>query len=529
MSDPHHDPAASERLDPPVSISHFVRVLRSYLPIITLSLAVVIVGYIIVALAAYIMAPSQHVTTLPFRLEFEGADRGTYPNGTKFSSAEITTTPVLLKAFNENQLSRFVTFNEFARSVFVLEANGAQEALARDYQSRLSDPRLTPVDRDRIQREYELKLASLSKSEFAINYLHTGRGEAIPDVVVRKALHDVLRKWSEFVSTEQHVLQYRVAVLSPDIMTPTRIEEHNPIISAEVLRAKILRVQQNINELRALPSSELVRSKPDGLSLNDISIRFDDLVRFRLEPLIHEVARAGLDDRPSTIQFLETQLAYDERQLEARRSFADAVKNAMVMYTSGQITERQQASAALNEMTQRGTPQKSETETVMPQISDSFLDKLMQITTSSADHEYRQRLADAYREIAVGIVPIEQSVSYDRSVLELVRSAGGGGTLPRDAAAQQIATTRQEARQLVTKIREMYDVLSTNLTPSTELMTVTGAPTSRVERTINIRQLGLYGILTCFIALPLIIFACLVHNRIREEEATGDLEPQPTV
>ncbi len=512
MSDQHHEVPA-EHLEPPVSVSHFFKVIRAYLPIIWLSLATVGLGYVIVALAVYIHAPSQRVTTMTFRLEFEGADHGTYPNGTKFSSAEIISTPVLLRTFNDNNLSRFTTFHKFARSVFVLESSSEQDTLAREYQSRLSDPRLTAVDRERIQREYELKLASLSKAHYALNYLYPDADDPIPATVVRKFLHDVLREWADFVSREQHVLQYRVPVLSPDMLASTRIEDSNPIISTEVLRAKIVRVIANIDDLRALPAADLVRST-SNLSLNDIQIRLDDIVRFRLEPLIHGIAAGQLDDRSATVRFLETQLAYDQRHLERQKLFAESAIKAMAMY-SGQSQEAPDA-------TPLGTAQRTPSETVIPQISDTFFDRLLQITSSSADREYRQRLADHYREASEDIAPLEQAVEYDRSVLALVRGTGPGSGVTREAVQQQISTTRDEVRQLVVQIHQIYKVLSANLNPSTELMTVTGAPTTRVERTLSIKRIGLYGLLTLFIAFPIILFACLIHNRIREEDAASD-------
>jgi hypothetical protein len=514
MSDQHHE-APAEQLEPPVSVSHFFKVLRSYLPIIGLSLATVGIGYVIVALALYIHAPSQRVTTLAFRLEFEGADRGTYPNGTKFSSAEIISTPVLNKTFKDNNLSRFTTFEKFAHSVFVLESSGEQDTLAREYQSRLSDPRLTAVDRERIQREYELKLASLSKAHYALNYLYPDGADPIPATVVRKFLHDVLREWADFVSREQHVLEYRVPVLSPDMVASTGIEDSNPIISTEVLRAKINRVIANIYVLRSLPAADLVRSTPNGLSLNDIQIRLDDIVRFRLEPLIHGIAAGQLDDRSTTLRFLETQLAYDERQLVRQKQVADAGLRSMAMY-SGQ-REVPEDTAALG--TEPHKPERGDSETVIPQISDTFFDRLMQITSNSADREYRQRLADRYREAVEAVAPLEQAVEYDRSVLALVRGTGPGGGVTRESVQQQIGATRQEVRQLVIQIHQIYKALSANLNPSTELITVTGAPTTRVERTLSITRIALYGLLTLFIAFPVILFACLVHNRIREEDA----------
>jgi hypothetical protein len=159
---------------------------------------------------------------------------------------------------------------------------------------------------------------------------------------------------------------------------------------------------------------------------------------------------------------------------------------------------------------------------VIPQISDTFFDRLLQITSNSVDREYRQRLADRYRDAAEMVASLEQAVEYDRSVLALVRGTGSGGGVTRESVQQQIGATRQEVRQFVVQIHQIYKALSANLNPSTELLTVTGAPTTRIERTLSIKRIALYGLLTLFIAFPIILFACLVHNRIREEDAASD-------
>lgn len=509
--------AHTDRTEPPISVSHLVRTLGAYLPIITLTMLAVAVGYVIVAATVYVLTPSQRLTSLPFRLEFEGADRGEYPNGTKFSSAELVSTPILLRVYEANNLKRFMRFTDFTRSIIVLESNRAQEELARDYQARLSDPKLTAVDRDRIQREYQLKLDSLSKDQYSINYIGTTESATVPETLVRKVLHDVLREWAEYVSKEQHVLEYRVAVLAPDIVAAPTAGVTNPIIATQILRSNILRVGQNINSIRGIPSSELARTA-DGLSLDDISFRLEEIVRFRLEPLVHRIAAAGLDNRGETMRFLESQLAYDERQLDTRRGYAESLQQTLAIYMNGtEVTPKEEA-----------TPNKPAAggpgpETVVPQLSDSFIDRLIQFTATAKDTEYRQKVADDYRKAAVGIVPAEEAVAYDRSVVTAVRSASGGDNMSRELVEQQIGGTRAEVRALVVKVHEIYKTLSRNLNPSKELVTITGTQTTRVERALSIKRLALYGVLTCLIALPIIVLLCLIHNRVREEEAGDDV------
>ena len=77
---------------------------RARARIIVLSLAalVLVCG---VAGAIYLFQEKQNVAKLEFKLLFEGADKSQYPNGMAFSAADILSTPVLQKVYNENNLS----------------------------------------------------------------------------------------------------------------------------------------------------------------------------------------------------------------------------------------------------------------------------------------------------------------------------------------------------------------------------------------------------------------------------------------
>jgi hypothetical protein len=509
--------------DPPVAISHIVRTLRNYLPVIALSLAAVMLGYLILAVAIYVLSPAQSVTTLRFRLEFTGAEHGQYPNGTKFSSAEIITTPVLLKAYNNNDLGRFTTFADFTKSIFVLESNTAQDALTMEYQARLADPKLSPVDRDRLQREYESKLASLGKDQFALNYLRPSQVRSIPEVVVRKTLHDILEEWAEFVSKEQHVLEYRVALLSPSEVATMPVVA-DPIMATQMLRTSALRVQLNIDAMRRIPAADLIQTAKDQTTLFDLAARLEDILRYHLDPLVESIAGSSLmPNRTLTIRFLETQVAYDQRLVDAQRQRAEAARQALTMYMSnrtmeeGTVALQGGATPAPSGATQQ---QQKPNETVMPQLSDTFLDRVIQFAGNAADLTYRKTLAEDFRESALRIVPLQQGVGYDTAVLNVVRSATAGSTdLTRPQVDQELLAMRQELRRIVEHVHEIHKVVSRNMNPSTQLMSVVGVPSTRFERSIGIKKLFLYGILTCFIALPVIVVLCLVHNRIREEEA----------
>src|SRR5437764_10732904 len=142
-------------IEQPVSVSHFVRVLITYSTTIWLSLAGVAVTYGIIALVTYLVLPSQSIVSQPFSLDFPRATEGKYPNGLKFSTNEILSTPVLARVYRENRLDRYMTLDEFIPCVYILESNPEFEKLQREYQARLNDPKISSIERQQIEKDYK--------------------------------------------------------------------------------------------------------------------------------------------------------------------------------------------------------------------------------------------------------------------------------------------------------------------------------------------------------------------------------------
>src|ERR1051325_751859 len=514
-----HPAESAEVLDRPMSISQLVHTLRAYAPVIVLSLGAVALFYIVFAVAVYIFSPSQRITSQGFRLDFKGASEGLYPNGVKFSSNDILSTPVLLQVFQENHLEQFTTFPSFTRSLFVLESNSEYEKLAAEYQARLADPKLSAIDRDRLQREWQAKSASVAKSDYSLNWLRSQNTDRVPESLVRKVLTDTLQTWGRYAANEQHVLQYRVSIFSPDMLNGSADGE--PIVSAHVLRSKIFKVMQNVDELREVPGSDLIRTS-NGMSLEEIRLRLTEIVRFRLEPLVARVATSGLTDRAATLRFLESQLAYDQRQLKSAQDGAEAIRQSLAVYSFDQRGfTGENASAPQTTTSGQARPPPRPAETVMPQINDSFIDRLMTLTSQSSDVQYSQKLVDDYRRATVFTTPHQQAVNYDQEVLNLVKSgAAGAAPVRAEEVHNELVATEKESRQLLGRVNEIYSIVSINLNPSKEIYSLTAPPVGRTEHSRSLKQLALYGVALRALSLPVIIILCLLHARVREEEAS---------
>jgi hypothetical protein len=509
-------------IEAPVSLSRVIHTLRAYWSMIVLSLAVVSVGYLIVAIAYYLLKPSQVITSQSYRLDFEGAATGTYPNGLKFSSNEIISTPLLLKVYQANHLDGMMRFDEFAHSIFILETNPEYERLNYEYQARLADPKLTVVDRERVQREWESKVASIAKSGFTINFIRSSKS-SVPEQMVRKFLVDILNEWAAFAIRERQVLKYQVTVVSPELLTNDVQGDY--LTNLAILRSKIVWVLNDIDNLSLIPGAALARTS-DQLSLRDISLRLDETVRFRIEPLMALVRTSGLIGNSAvTIRFFESQLAYDERALRSRTEAVSALREALAVYNrephAGGLETDQ---GPLSDSSKRG-------ETVMPQLSDSFMDRLVAMANQSMDVEYRQKLVDEYRRLSFIVIPAQQAVTFDEQMLAMLRS---GINVERsagsaEAMAAQITKTTDDVRNLVLHVNQIHEAISRNLNPSTELYTLTAPPTARIERAQSLKRIALYGLLLILTTLPLVVVFCLLHARIREEEASqGHEEMSPS-
>ncbi|HYS52871.1 MAG TPA: hypothetical protein VER58_03775 [Thermoanaerobaculia bacterium] len=490
--------------------------IRRYRPVILLSLACVVLAFLIIAVSVSLFGPSEEITTQTFRLDFVGAGRGEYPNKTKFNIADIISGPIVTRVWQENHLTDYISFGNFSRSVFVLESNRQYEQLAAEYQAKLADAKLSPVDRERLQREFEQKTESISKNEYAISFDHRSLKRSIPEPLARKVLLDILNDWAEFAVNQQHVIAYQVSVLSPEILAPSAIEQRDLVAAIEVLRSKANRVITNIDKFEGLPGATLARTSKDHMSLEEARIRLDEIMRFRLEPLLAAVVHASglINDRATTIRFLESQLAYDQRRLESAQRQADSIRESIAVY------EEPAATVAVASGAAKKPEQPKSGEAVVPQLSDSFLDRLVSMTGRAADAQYRQAVVADYRKAVADTIPLKQSVAYDTTVLdELRKSFGGGAALSAASVRSEIDQTRTEVGQLINTMNELFQIVSRNMTPSTQLFTLTGPPTTRVLRSIGAPRLALYGLLVLLIALPTIIVLCLLHNRVREEEA----------
>ena len=162
-------------------------------------------------------------------------------------------------------------------------------------------------------------------------------------------------------------------------------------------------------------------------------------------------------------------------------------------------------------------------EPMMPQLGESFLDRLLEMSTMNSDVGYRQRLTDRIIQESVAVAALEREQAYCEDLSRSVADLGSRSTDAGRESELTIIKARFQGAfdQVVTTVEQVnaiYDELSTqNLNPTTLLYTVTAPFTMRTQRALSLRTVGLYGILVFMLSLVLVPLGCLLHGYFRRE------------
>jgi len=492
-----------EELDSPeqergYSIADVTRLLREYRTVIRLSLLAIAVAFVIIAITSYVLLPAERTSTLNFRLTFRGADTGEYPNGTTFSVSEILSPVVLSRVFQQNGLERFVDYSSFKSSIFIVQRNDELDALTAEYRARLADPKLTPVDRARIEQEFIEKKQSLSKADHAIVMVANERLRQLPITTRTKILNDVLSTWAEQTVRDKGVLLYDISIVSGGVFGDVS-STPDYLMAADLIRLRLRLVSANIDELLQLPGAKVLRTKTSRRSLGEIRARLDDLAIYRVQPLIVGLARNGITrSETHTVEFLRSAISFSDMSLRSAQGRVSAVRESIKRYL-------EQRGETPTEDTATGTPSSV--------VDKGFLDRILQLSAEQNDLEFRQKLVEEYRTEALRVVPVQAEAQYYRELLDTFQAR-------RPPTAEEAARIETDIRAVVTEARaatdevnEIYSALSEDLNPSTALYVINEPVRHVLERPVNVSMLALVGILTLFAAFPAIVIGCFIHQR----------------
>jgi hypothetical protein len=500
-------------VDEGISLKPLFDTLRAYRRVIGAVFVGVAALYLVGVLVVFLIAPAERLGSIEFRLLFDGAEKNEYPNGTPFSASEIVGGPVLTDVFKANNLARFGKYEDFKDSVFVLQSNFDLDLLVAEYRARLADTKLSPVDRARVEEEFRKKREALVDPVFTISMRRHERLTTLPRDLMNKVLLDILATWAKQADERKGVTKYNVDVLSPAILQRSMLDEEDYLVAIDVLRAKTSRVLTTIDEIAKLPGAKTIRVGDDRVTVAEVRAGLEDVVRFKLEPLLGLIRSEGITKNARAL------LIYANNQLfQLRQEQQESAARVQALQASVREFTTQTGLPASE--TKTGAPAAAAGNTVTPQIDQSFLDRIMGLSTAKDEFEYKRKITDrVITESEKMAARAREAAYYDDLANELRRS--GSRTV---GSAETVALIKKRSAEAFDEIVKgiqqtalIYKELSAlNLNPTTTVLAVTGPFVQQTQRALTLRTVLLYLVLVLMLTLILAPAGCLIHSTFKK-------------
>jgi hypothetical protein len=510
---------APDEPDGDISLSLYFETLWRYRRVILASIVLVSVLFAIAMLAFRLRTPVERVAALQFRLLFDGAAQNRYPNGTPFSPSDIVGAPVVADVFAANDLKRFGTYEYFKQILYVQQASLAQSALASEFQAKLADVKLTPVERAKIEEEFKNKREALIDPVFSLSMRRSERFLEIPAGLAQKVLSDILETWGQQADLRKGALRYQVPILSSKSLARENVASDDYLITADLLRSRAVRIVRTIDELEKLPGALTMRTAKDHFSLPEIRATLEDSIRFDIEPLLGIIRSQGITKNAQQLAMYASNAAFqirlDKEEVEGR---ARALQAGLREYTAAPGAQTGSAPAA-DATASRSS--RVETQTVMPQLSESFIDQLQQmfVRSSKDEIEYRRNLTNQMIEEGKRATTFDRDLAYYEDLARSVKGIGAKSSGSPELI-KLIDDRTSKAFDLISKatdqLSQFYTELSAqNLGSAASLYVITGPFAQTDEGSLSIRTLGLLFALTLLVTLLVVPAGCLMHGLAR--------------
>lgn len=429
--------------------------------------AVVAVG----AMAAiYFLRPTQREGRIEVRLLFTGVEQGQYPNGTRFTLADIVAEPVLREVYKRHQLEKGVTFEDFQNAFAVLHRNEALEDLRLDYAERLEDKGLSQVDRAKLEDEYESRRRALRNGDCTL--VVKPALDPWPSGISAAVAADVLKVWEE-QARQRGAFKFNLDIYSANIISDIAPYRDDYLVLLDRIRVTINRIVQNIDILDDVPGAPLVRAGPKNVSLGELKALLRDDLRYKLTLIESPVYGLGMyRNRALSEAYLEEQLFRLNRESGATKSKADAVEQALAAYAASGASAATGTAA-----TTAGSAALAGSNALIPQISESFLNRMLDLSSQQTDVTFRQDLARRVVSYRNQLAELESERQVYQNMQRLLESPNPGMEEQREAmqawVGRQSDALLQTIEQALNDLGLLYEEVSRRSLEPRTVYTVT--------------------------------------------------------
>lgn len=459
--------------------------------------AVVVIGAMAVA---YFFRPSQREAQLEFRLLFKGVEHGLYPNDMRFTPADIVTPAVLEEVYQQEKLDGVIPYQQFQSAFAVLPRNPALEEFREEFGGRLLNPKLNPVERAKVEDEYASRLQALRNGEFVLVGRPAG---GWPDGLKTDILRKILDVWAQ-KARAQGVFRFDLDVYSTNIIADLQTTTNDYLMLVDRIRVISNRVLDNIQRLESVPGASLVRAGPRQVSLAEVKVQLQDDLHYKLGLLEVPVFGLGLyQNRSLSDAYIDEQLFRLAREMTAVQSRMKSVERALARYAGSSTPLLGSSGTGLS--ANAGSA-------LMPQLSESFIDRMLEMASTQVDIEFRQDLSHKVVELGKELARLQAEQQVYENMRRRLNNIDASMESRRPAleewAAEQSKALVETLRNTLDNIQALYQEISLR---SLEPTTIYVAPKPVEMKRVSPVSLGRFALLLFMLSS---IYTCVVLFQI---------------
>lgn len=502
--------------------------------IVLLSLGATI---LIIAIAGFIFLTQtgEIVAKLQFKLDFQGVNKGEYPNGMRFSSSDILSMPVINKVHKEDNLQRYIKLPDFKASLAVIQTSDALRLLEYEYAAKLSAKNLNVDQRARLEAEFIEKKKSVLIPVYTLMWDIGSDGTigSIPADLVAKTLNDILRGWAEYADRVKGANQYQIPLVSRNILKKEDVEDQDYYIAIDILRLTIKRIMGDISELEKIPGANTLKIGKNRISLSDLKYRIADAENFKLNPLTGLVRQTGITkNKDIAVGYLKNRIFELDLKNEEAVANINVYEGSLNKYVQKSVNIVPAVDADSRPPTSSLKPGLlGNVPAMIPQLGASFLTSLIEMAQENTDAKFRQEITEKVIDVGLKKVVVDGELKYYKRLYEQIANPKNGEISSGfvSAATDRIKGTMEAVFniliQTIDETNTIYLELSNiNLNPDSLLYNVTEPVVMARERLLSPKKILMYVVLTWILAEMMIIFGVLIANVFAKPETVRSQE-----
>ena len=421
--------------------------------IVTIILAVLIVAAFMILRVVVPTATTTFISRVQFT--FPNADVGRYPNYVRFTINELVDPTILDQVYNELELKRFgVSREEFYSAFSIRPFSPTEQEIVDSFRQQLADRRLTLPERERLEQQLRNRLEAASRGAAELSFTLPGP-LVLPPEVGRAVVQRVPRVWAQTAIEKKGVLKIPGFTAVEKVIPEETIDRQSLPLTILTLIEVSKRLDDRLFAMRKIPGMETLRDDISGKSFRDLEWDVRDLQLFHINPLRAALTTYAFPKNEREMHdVLQQRISYLEIQEANATRQAQAIGESLAHFVD--------ATSGLN----RGAPERRSEQgaaggTTIPQVSESFIDKIIELARASVLAYQNQTFITDRTNDQLELTRLANDYRGERNRWqEMLTAISFEGRTPKEPDEVTLARLAQQLRLAINETNAKWAALS---------------------------------------------------------------------